>query len=127
MVELDIRPTRDVDCRTMYLAESPIDFETWINLALVAENDRPSDLIPLEVDYRSIGIPEIVFIDPHKKRVRYLRKDEANYDEKFLTSGRLEFVTVPGFWIEIEWLFADEKPEEFTVTQQLIEAAESAE
>ena len=42
---------------------------------IVSENDYPYILIPLEADYRSIGIPEIVFIDPKKKRVRYLRKN----------------------------------------------------
>ena len=91
-------------------------------IEIVSENDRPYNLVPLEADYRSIGVPEIVFIDPRKKRVRYLRKNAADYDEAFLTTGRLEFAAVPGFWIEVEWLFAEEKPDEFTVTKQLIEA-----
>jgi Uma2 family endonuclease len=95
-------------------------------IEIISENDRPSDLIPLEADYRDIGVPEIVFIDPKKKRVRYLLKSETDYDETYLTTGRLTFVGVPGFWIEVEWLFADEKPDEFTVTKQLIEAAEES-
>ena len=93
-------------------------------IEIVSENDRPSDLIPLEADYRDLGVPEIVFIDPRKKRVRYLRKSGTDYDEATLTNGRLTFGGIPGFWIEVEWLFADDKPEEFTVTKQLIEAAE---
>jgi len=94
-------------------------------IEIVSENDRPSDLIPLEADYRDIGVPEIVFIDPRKKRVRYLQKNETAYDESFLTTGRLMFVTVPGFWIEIEWLFVEEKPDGFTVIKRLIGEAES--
>ena len=216
MIELDIRPTSCIDERKTYVADSPIDFETWLHLAqeldtelirgvikekmaaqyphewifawlfkvlgtfvaarnlgivlgsrmavkisgndgrlpdmlfvradntsiihkdaiygvpdlvieIVSENDRPSNLIPLETDYRTIGIPEIVFIDPCKQRVRYLRKNETDYDEAFLSVGKLAFVSVPGFWIEVEWLFADKKPNEFTIMKQLIEAAEAAE
>ena len=92
---------------------------------IVSKNDRPSDLVPLEADYRMIGVSEIVFIDPRRKRVRYLRKNETAYEESFLTTGQLAFVSVPGFWIELEWLFLEEKPDGFTVTKQLIEAAES--
>jgi Uma2 family endonuclease len=93
-------------------------------IEIVSENDRPSTLIPLETDYRDLGVPEIIFIDPRKQRVRYLRKNETDYEEAFLTTGRLVFDCITGFWIELEWLFAEEKPDEFTVTKQLIEAAD---
>lgn len=95
-------------------------------IEIISENDRPSDLIPLEADYRDLGVPEIVFIDPRRKRVRLLQKNETDYDETLLTTGRLTFASVPGFWIEVEWLFAEEKPDEFTITKQLIEAAENS-
>jgi len=91
-------------------------------IEIVSENDRPSDFIPLEADYRSIGVGEIVFIDPRKKRVRYLRSVGAEYEETFLTTGQLTLACVPGFAIAVEWLFADEKPNPYHVSQQLIEA-----
>lgn len=94
-------------------------------IEIVSENDRPSDLIPLEADYRDLGVTEIVFIDPRRKRVRHLHRSETDYDETFLTDGTLTFATVPGFHLEIAWLFADDKPDEFTLTKRLIEAAKS--
>ncbi len=93
-------------------------------IEIVSENDGPATLVPLEADYRDLGVPEIVFIDPKKRRVRYLCKNDTDYDQAFLTNGRLTFACVPDFWIEVEWLFAEEKPDEFTVTKQLIEATE---
>jgi hypothetical protein len=57
--------------------------------------------------------------------VRYLQKTETDYNEAFLTTGRLAFASIPGFRIEVEWLFADAKPHTFTITKQLIEAAEA--
>ena len=94
-------------------------------IEIISKNDRPSDLVPLEADYRSIGVPEIVFIDPKKKWVRYLLKNETDYDEAILTAGRLQFAAVPGFHIEAEWLFMDHKPDPFTVVKELIEAKEA--
>ena len=93
-------------------------------IEIVSENDRPYNLFPLETDYRALGVPEIVFIDPQQRRARFLTKSAAGYDEAHLTTGRLQFVSVPGFWIEIEWLFAEEKPDEFDITKALLEAAE---
>ena len=44
-----------------------------------------------------------------------------------LTSGRLQFRTVPGFWIEVDWIFGDAQPDEYEVTSKLIQEAEVAE
>ena len=59
------------------------------------------------------------------QRVRLLGKSKTDYEETTLTTGRLEFACVQGFWIDVEWLFADYKPDEFTLTRQLIETAEA--
>jgi len=90
-------------------------------IEIVSPNDRPSDLFALEADYRGLGVPEIVFIDPRKNWVRYLRKADTDYDESFLTDGQLTFACLPGFAIEVEWIFADPKPNAFTICQQLLQ------
>ena len=215
MTDLEIRPCFDVDNRRKYVADSPINFETWLELShdidselvrgvmidimaaqyphewifgwlysimspfathlklgvvlgsrsavkitendgrlpdilfvradntdiiqnnaiygvpdlvieIVSENDRPSDLVPLEADYRTIGVPEIIFIDPKKKRVRILHKQNGDYTETILTAGRWEPRSLPGFWIEVEWLFLDFKPDQFRSTRQLMEAADTS-
>lgn len=95
-------------------------------IEIVSPNDWPSHLIPLETDYRRLGVPEIVFIDPQKKRVRVVSKTEAGYDEKTLAEGRLELATVPGFWLEVAWFFADTQPDELTTALQLVREAEAA-
>ena len=70
----------------------------------------------------TIGVPEIVFIDPQRKHVRLLQRTEAGeYDETLLMTGRLEFRSVPGFHIEVEWIFTGDPPAAFDVTAQLIQ------
>jgi Uma2 family endonuclease len=89
-------------------------------IEIVSPNDRPSDLAPLEADYRALGVEEIVFIDPQKKRVRLVQRSPAGYDDRFLTEGRIDLRTVPGFRLEVEWLFADELPNELDLALQML-------
>jgi Uma2 family endonuclease len=92
---------------------------------LVSPNDRPSDLVPLETEYRALGVPEIVFVDPQKRQVRVISRHEDDYTAATLTSGRLAFASVPGFHIEVEWLFADAQPDEWTTVSELIREAQN--
>lgn len=74
-------------------------------IEIVSPNDRPSDIIALEVDYRSIEVGEIWFIDQLKRRVRALRKQAEGYAEIELTAGTLRSEAVTGFALQVEWLF----------------------
>ncbi len=88
---------------------------------IVSPNDYRSDLISLETDYSAIEVPEIVFIDPQRKSVRLVRRTEiGEYAETVLTTGPLELRGVPGFQLQVEWLFADNPPAAFDVTARLL-------
>jgi Uma2 family endonuclease len=73
-------------------------------------NDRASDVIALETDYRAIGVAEIVFIDQRKQRVRVLRKQESDYVEAALPEGCLVLQTLGGLRLDAEWLFTEPRP-----------------
>ena len=47
--------------------------------------------IPLEADYRAIGVPEIVFLDPKKNHVRHLKKNGDDYDETIIKDRQTPF------------------------------------
>jgi len=72
--------------------------------------DRRSDLIELETDYRNRGVPEIVFIDPKRRIVRILSHVGNDYKATELSSGELAFHSLPGFKIDLTWLFAADRP-----------------
>lgn len=93
-------------------------------IELVSPNDRPSDLIPLETEYRTLGVPEIVFIDAQKRQARLVSKQEDDYAVATLKSGRLTLASVAGFHIEVEWLFADAQPDELTTALELVREAQ---
>ena len=89
-------------------------------IELISPTDRPSGIRAVETHYRKIGVPEIVFIDPRKKQVRLLRKRGEKYEETALTKGEMNFETVPGFVPQVEWLFADPRPEKFSLLHGLL-------
>ena len=91
-------------------------------IELVSPGDRASDMVELETDYDKIAVPEIVFIDQQKKRVRLLRRQNDRYDETILTTGELTFGAVPGFVLQIAWLFADPCPDEWDILNALLSA-----
>jgi len=83
-------------------------------------HDRPSDSLALEADYRSIGVREIVFIDPLKRRVLVLRERNGVYEDTELTTGDLFLETAPGFHLNVAWLFAAERPNEVDTLLSLL-------
>ncbi len=90
-------------------------------LELVSPNDRPPDMIGREADYRLIGVPEIVFIDQQRRSVRILRNQgSGQYDDVTLLAGPLALETLPGFELQVDWLFADRLPDEMAILTGLL-------
>jgi Uma2 family endonuclease len=89
-------------------------------IELVSPNDRPSDVSALETDYRAIGVPEIVFIDQQKRRVRLLRTRAAGYEEEILIGGTLRFESLEGFALQVEWLFQEPRPNLRALLERLL-------
>jgi Uma2 family endonuclease len=76
----------------------------------VSPDDRPSDIIARETDYRAIGVAEIWLLDQARRRVRTLRKRDDGYEEAEQSGGTLVSETAPGFQVEVEWLWTDPRP-----------------
>lgn len=92
-------------------------------IEIISTNDRPSDLIALETDYRRMGVPEIWFIDQPHKRVRVLNKQNGDYTERELADGILQSQAIKGFWVRVEWLFAEPRPPILDVLKLLFESS----
>ncbi len=53
--------------------------------------------------------------------VRLLRKDDPGYTYRVTTSGPHASQVTDGFTIEAEWLWAEQRPEVFTLIRQMLE------
>lgn len=71
-------------------------------------------------EYESAAIPEYWLIDPERKQAEFYQLVEGRY--QLITGGRRGRYTsaiVPGFWLEIEWLWQDPLPPAADIWQQL--------
>jgi Uma2 family endonuclease len=89
-------------------------------IEILSPTDRPSDIFARELDYRSIGVREIWFVDLPNKRVRILRKRGKSYREEVLTEGVAKSSVLKGFWVRVEWLFSPHRPKAIEVLRQLL-------
>jgi len=80
-------------------------------LEVISPNDRPSDVTALEIDYRSIGVAEIVFVAPRRHEVRFLRKRQNEYVEEIVTAGTIVLESLGDLRLETNWLFVEPRPE----------------
>ena len=60
--------------------------------------------------YREAAIPEIWIVDPFRGEVLVDRLVGEAAERTVLKAGRLESTVVPGFWIEVDWLWGETLP-----------------
>jgi Uma2 family endonuclease len=89
-------------------------------LEISSPNDRLSESIALETDYRAIGVPEIVFIDQGKRQARVLRRQADDYSEEVLTAGVLVLESMGGLSLELDWLFVEPRPDQRSTVDALL-------
>jgi Uma2 family endonuclease len=81
-------------------------------IEILSRSTRDHDL-GLKLDaYRAAGIPEIWMCDERDRVVLVERRDGPGdgYRSERHTEGRLDSTAIPGFWIDVSWLWADPLP-----------------
>ena len=82
--------------------------------------NRKSHMIGLETDYQHICAQEIVTIDPIERKVRSLRRRDGQYDVAEQSTGVLEFQTIPGLNLDVEWFFSEKRPDALDIVLDLL-------
>ena len=64
------------------------------------------------VEYESASIPEYWMIDPRARRFeQYILNDQKRFAPVLWgSSGKIQSKVIPGFWLEVEWLWQDPLP-----------------
>ena len=108
---LFVRREREGILQQSALSEAPD-----LVIEIVSPGDRPSDLITLEADYRSVGVPQIVFVDLGQQTIRVLRRSGSGggageYADEILHAGDgLTLDALDRMRIPVEALLADNRP-----------------
>jgi Uma2 family endonuclease len=80
-------------------------------IEVISSYDLASDLTARETDYRSLRVPEIVFLDPIKRQARLLRLRGHEYEtEMLLDAGALQLAMLHGIRIPMSALMYEPRP-----------------
>ena len=86
--------------------EGPAD----LVIEIASDSDPGLDVREKLPRYREAGIEEIWLVNPFEGTVRVETKVAPGYESRTLTAGRLTSAVIPGFWIEVAWLWQESLP-----------------
>jgi Uma2 family endonuclease len=81
---------------------------------------RSHDLGRKLTAYRDAGIPEIWFVDDRDHSVIAERRVGQDYQREHITEGRLISSALPGFWLELAWVWAEPLPDHMACLQTIL-------
>ena len=96
--------------------EGPADFV----IEIASDSDPRLDVREKLPRYREAGIEEIWLINPFEQIVLAEVKEPSGYASRRLTAGRLTSRVVPGFWIDIGWLWRDPLPSTLACLREIL-------
>ena len=96
--------------------EGPADFV----IEVASDSDPRLDVREKLPRYREAGIDEIWLVNPFEHIVLAEGKEASAYASQRLAAGRLTSRVVPGFWIEVDWLWQDPLPSTFACLREIL-------
>lgn len=79
-------------------------------IEVLSDSTRKHDRGEKLAAYRDAGIPEIWLCDDRDRTVIAERLVDGRYHRREYTAGLLESASLPGFWIDLSWLWSDPVP-----------------
>jgi Uma2 family endonuclease len=89
-------------------------------LEVLSPSSRDDDLLVKRPVYRQSGVGEIWFVDLDKQQVSIDRKRKPRYVEEIIIQGWVDSQTVPGFGIDVAWLWQDPLPNRARCLQEIL-------
>jgi Uma2 family endonuclease len=96
--------------------EGPAD----LVIEIASEGDPRFELREKIPRYEQAEIPEIWPFNRFERSVLVEVKTPEGYETRTLASGRLESRILPGFWIQVEWLWQEDLPSTYSCLQKIL-------
>jgi len=106
--EPDLLVVRD-DKRHL-LSERRLEGPADLVVEIASEGDPGFDVREKLPRYQQAGIEEIWLIDPFQHIVQALTRRDRAYETRILSADRLASQVLPGFWIDVAWLWQEPLP-----------------
>ena len=109
---LRLAPGRNLepDVFVVPFGEGPHDPPALLVVETLSPSTRAHDTGRKAQGYRDAKIPEMIHVDLKRRRIIVSRRVEEMYTTEILERGIWHSASVPGFWLDIEWLWRDSHP-----------------
>ncbi len=98
----------------------PIQVRPVLVVEVVSPSTRTLDTVEKAHDYALAGVPEYWVVDPDYREVHFHILEGDRYRVQRLSQGRLASRVLPGFWLDVSWLFQQPLPSEWDVLERLL-------
>jgi len=88
----------------------PLSVRPALVVEVMSPATRTIDLMEKAEDYALAGIPEYWAVDPGHKELLIHRLEEGRYRTEPAKGGKARSLSLPGFWMDVGWLFRDPLP-----------------
>ena len=88
----------------------PIRARPALIIEVVSPATRSMDLGEKAQEYEQGGVDEYWVVDAERREVIAHRRGGSSWEVERVSQGRLASAAVPGFWLEVEWLWARPLP-----------------
>jgi Uma2 family endonuclease len=103
----------------------PKEFEGVPDLVVevLSPSNRRYDLRDKRLIYREAGVGEVWFIDGELRQILVDRRQAGSYTEEIITEGKVFSDSLPGFWLNASWLWANPLPNRFLCLEEILRSA----
>lgn len=98
----------------------PIEAKPCLVVEVTSPWTRSIDLLEKAQDYEEAQIPEYWVVDKERGEVLAHRLSCGRYEVERLLEGRLESLSLQGFWIDVRWLFSEPLPPASKCLQEIL-------
>ena len=109
-----------LDAKRHLLGQQRLEGPADLVVEIASSSDPAIDLRRKLPRYREAGVPEMWLIDPYARSMRVEVLTPDGYRTRLLAKGRLASAVLPGFWIDVAWLWREPLPPVLACLRQIL-------
>lgn len=97
-----------------------IDGPPGLAIEIVTPDSVHRDYVLKREIYEEAGVREYWIIDLDERRATFLVLTKGRFQERKPLKNSWRSLIVPGFWIDVRWLWSDDRPPEYDILRRLL-------
>jgi Uma2 family endonuclease len=109
-----------LDAKRHLLGQQRLEGPADLVVEIASSSDPEIDLRRKLPRYREAEVPEMWLIDPYARSIRVEVFTPDGFRTHILAEGRLASAVLPGFWIDVAWLWQEPLPPVLACLRQIL-------